>query len=108
MVSLAKEKRPLPMNKPTNALVVTCFPTYVPTYIGPNYLPIFLQNGLPKWNTDINSIEVHPQLSHSGRPVDVCASGCRFTLAKANWVVFFLMFEQLEQPNNFTSVIIHT
>jgi hypothetical protein len=31
---------------------------------------------------DINSVEVHPQLSHNGHPVDGwCAGGCWFTVA---------------------------
>jgi hypothetical protein len=46
------------MYKPSTYLVVTYFPTYLPIYG-----TYFLQNGLPRRNQNINSVEVHPQLS---------------------------------------------
>jgi hypothetical protein len=32
--------------------------------------PIFLQKWLPRWKPNINSVEVHPQESNNGHPVD--------------------------------------
>jgi hypothetical protein len=46
------------MYKPSTYLVVTYFPTYLPIYGA-----YFLQNGLPRWNQNINPVEFHPQLS---------------------------------------------
>jgi hypothetical protein len=46
-------------------LVVTYFATYLP--ICETY---FLQNWLPRLNQILNSVEVHPQLSNNGHPVD--------------------------------------
>ncbi len=45
------------MHKPSTYLVVTYFPTYLPLYI----CDLF---------PNINSVEVHPQLSNNGHPVD--------------------------------------
>ncbi len=77
--------------KPTNTLVDNCFP-YLCTFIGPNFLPIFLQNGLPRWNTDITSVEVHPQLSYSGRPVDVVLVGAGSLSPRPTGQCFFSCF----------------
>jgi hypothetical protein len=49
---------PLPMCKAFTYLVVTYFPTYL--YMG----PASLLNGFTKVKPDINSVEVHPQLSY--------------------------------------------
>jgi hypothetical protein len=46
------------MYKPSTYLVVTYFPIYLP-----RYGTYFLQNGLPRWNQNIISVEIHPQLS---------------------------------------------
>jgi hypothetical protein len=51
---------------PTNNLVVTYFPTYLP--VDKTY---FLQNGSPRWNQIFNHGEVHPQLSHNGHPMGI-------------------------------------
>jgi hypothetical protein len=53
------------MYKPSIYLVITYFPTYLPTYE-----TYFLQNWYPRWNENINSVEVHPQLSNNRHPVD--------------------------------------
>jgi hypothetical protein len=42
---------------------------YVFTYL-PIYETYFLQKWLTRWNQIINSVEVHPQLSNHGHPVD--------------------------------------
>jgi hypothetical protein len=56
----------LPMYKPSPYLVRTYFPTYLPmyeTYIFPTEL-------VTKMKSNINSVEVHPQLSNNRHPVD--------------------------------------
>jgi len=61
---------PLPMCKASTYLVVTYFPTYL--YMG----PASLLNGFTKVKPDINSVEVHPQLSYiTVNPVDDGALG---------------------------------
>jgi hypothetical protein len=52
------------MYKPPTYLVVTYFPTYLPIYE-----TYFLQNQLPRWKTNTNSVEVHLQLSNNWHPV---------------------------------------
>jgi hypothetical protein len=54
------------MYKPSTYLVVV---TYFPTYL-PIYETYFLQNWLPRSKPNINSVEVHPQMSNNGHPVD--------------------------------------
>jgi hypothetical protein len=53
------------MYKPSAYLVVTYFPTHVP--ISDTYVPTEL---VTKVKPSLNSVEVHPQLSNSGHPVD--------------------------------------
>jgi hypothetical protein len=54
------------MYKPsTYLLVVTYFPIYLPIY--DTYFPTEL---VTKVKPNINSVEVHPQLSNNGHPVD--------------------------------------
>jgi hypothetical protein len=49
---------------------------------------------------DINSVEVHPQLSHNGHPVDGwCAGGCWFTVAN-KFEPPFLYTYYLKASNN--------
>jgi hypothetical protein len=43
--------------------------SYLFSYL-PMYEPNFLQNWLPRRNLHINSVEVHPQVSNNGHPVD--------------------------------------
>jgi hypothetical protein len=68
--------QPLPVYKPSTYIVVTYFPTCLPIYE-----TYFLQTWLPRWNQNINSGEVHPQLSNNGHPVEGVLVGCWFTLA---------------------------
>jgi hypothetical protein len=66
------------MYKPSTYLVVTYFPTYLPIY--ETYFPTEL---VTKVKPNLNSVEVHPQLTNNGHPVDGrCASGCWFTKAQ--------------------------
>ncbi len=45
-----------------------------------------LQNGLAKWNPDMNSVEVHPQLSHDGTITKCeCSSPCSLD----QWIHYF-------------------
>ncbi len=53
------------MYKPSTYLEIVYFPTYLPIYE-----TYFLQKWLTRWNQIINSVEVHPQLSNNGHPVD--------------------------------------
>jgi hypothetical protein len=53
------------MCKPPTYLVITYFPTYLPIYE-----TYFLQIWVTKVNSNINSVEVHPQLSNIGHPMD--------------------------------------
>jgi hypothetical protein len=53
------------MNRRSTCLEVTYFPTYLPIYE-----TYFLQNWVTKVKPNINSVEVHPQLSTNGHPVD--------------------------------------
>jgi hypothetical protein len=53
------------MYKPSTYLVVTYFPTYLPTY--ETSFPTEL---VTKVKPNINSVEIHPQLSNNGHPVD--------------------------------------
>jgi hypothetical protein len=52
------------MYKPSTYLVITYFPTYLPMYE-----TYFLQNLVAKVKPNINSLEVHPQLSNNGHTV---------------------------------------
>jgi hypothetical protein len=70
--------QPLPMYKvykPSTYLVVTYFPNYLPIYIGPTYRRV------TKMKPDMNSVEVHPQLSQNEHLVDGALVGCWLTLA---------------------------
>jgi hypothetical protein len=52
--------------------------SYLSTYIW----NLFLKNCFTKVKANINSVEVHPQLSNNRHPVDGwCTGGCRFTVA---------------------------
>jgi hypothetical protein len=62
------------MCKPSTYLVVTYFHTYLP--IDETY---FLQNWVSKVKPNIDSVEVHPQLSNTGHPVDGALVGCAGT-----------------------------
>ncbi len=53
------------MYKPSTYLLVTYFPTYLPLY--ETYFPTEL---VTKVKPNINSVEVHPQLSNNEHPVD--------------------------------------
>ncbi len=53
------------MYKPSTYLVVIYFPTYLAIY--ETYFPTEL---VTKVKSNINSLEVHPQLSNNGHPVD--------------------------------------
>jgi hypothetical protein len=53
------------MYKPSTYLEVAYFPTYLPMYE-----TYFLQKLVTKMKPNINSVEVHPQLSHNGHPMD--------------------------------------
>ncbi len=57
------------MYKKSTYLIVTYFPTYLPTYL-PMYETYFLENRVTKVKPNINSVEVHPQLSNNRHPVD--------------------------------------
>jgi hypothetical protein len=57
------------MYKQSAYLVPTSFPAYLVSTIHP-YMTYFLQNGFTEVKPDINSVEVHPQLSHDGHPVN--------------------------------------
>jgi hypothetical protein len=58
------------MYKPSTYLVVTYFPTYLPIY---EYL--FLTELVTKVKPNINSVEVHPQLSNNWPSIGWCAGG---------------------------------
>jgi hypothetical protein len=76
---------------PTFYLVVTFFPTYLPIYA-----IYFTQNWLPWLKPNMNSVEVHPQLSNNRLPVDGALVGagslwpfkrCVMNVShKLNWV----------------------
>jgi hypothetical protein len=53
------------MYKPSPYLVITYFPTYLPMYE-----TYFLTELVTKMKPNINSVEVHPQLSNNRHPVD--------------------------------------
>jgi len=50
------------MYKPSTSLPITYFPTYI--------WDLFLTEFVTKVKPNINSVEVHPQLSNNGHPVD--------------------------------------
>jgi hypothetical protein len=58
------------MCKPSIYLVVTYFPAYLPIY--ETYL---LTDLVTKLKPNINPVEIHPQLSHNGHPVDGAVVG---------------------------------
>jgi hypothetical protein len=53
------------MYKPSTYLVVTYF-FYLPTYVWDLFPTELVTKGKPK----INSVEVHPEVSNNGHPVD--------------------------------------
>jgi hypothetical protein len=53
-------------SKNRSYLAVTYFPAYLPIYIR----DLFPTELVSKVNPNINSVEVHPQLSNNGHPVD--------------------------------------
>jgi hypothetical protein len=53
------------MYKPSMYLITILFSTYLPLYEA-----YFLQKWSTRSNQILNSIEVHPQLSNNGHPVD--------------------------------------
>jgi hypothetical protein len=65
------------MYKPFTYLLITYFPTYLPIYE-----TYFLAELVIKVKPNINPVEVHPELSNNGHPVDAgCTGGCWFTVA---------------------------
>ncbi len=64
------------MYKPSTYLVITYFPSYLPIYE-----TYFLQL-VTKVRPNVNSVEVHPQLSDNGHPVDGALVG-----AASQWPV---------------------
>jgi hypothetical protein len=50
------------MYKPSTYLIISFFSTYIQD--------LFRRNWLPRVKPNINSVEVHPQLSNKGHPVD--------------------------------------
>ncbi len=68
-------------------LVVTYFPTYLSIYI----YDLLVTEWVIKVKPDINSVKVHPKLSHNGHPVDGTLVGC------ANPPPFLLHTMDLEQ-----------
>ncbi len=67
------------MYKPSTYLVITYFPTYLPIY-----KTYFLRNWLPQVKQNLNSVEVHPQLSNSGHPLDGALVGAGSSMAINN------------------------
>jgi hypothetical protein len=65
------------MYKPSIYLVVAFF-FNLSTYIW----DLFLTELVTKVKPNINSVEVHPQLSNNRHPVDGVLVGARFTIAK--------------------------
>jgi hypothetical protein len=61
---------PLPMYKSSTYLLVTYFPTYLP--LCETYFPTEL---VTKVKPNITSVEVHPELSKNGHPVDSALVG---------------------------------
>ncbi len=61
--------------------------TYLPSsYLFSTYLPVYISDLFPTelvtmLKPNINSVEVHPQLSNNRHPVDECTGGCWFTVA---------------------------
>jgi hypothetical protein len=53
------------MYKPSTYLLITYFPTYLPIY--ETYFPT---ESVTKVKPNLNSGEVHPELSNTGHPVD--------------------------------------
>jgi hypothetical protein len=53
------------MYKPSTCLLITYFPTYLAIYE-----TYFLTELVIKVKPNINSVEVHPELSSNGHPVD--------------------------------------
>jgi hypothetical protein len=71
------------MYRPSTYLEVVYFPTYLSIYE-----TYFLQKRLTTWNKIINLVEVHPQLSNNGHPVDGVLVHCHrmFFLRFHNWL----------------------
>jgi hypothetical protein len=63
------------MYKPSTHLLVTYFPTYLPIYIR----DLFPTELVTKVKPNIKSVQVHPQLSNNGHPVDGALVGGRTT-----------------------------
>jgi hypothetical protein len=67
------------MYKPSIYLVK--LPIFLPIYL---YMgPIFLQNWVTKVKPNINSVEVHPQLSNDRHPVDGMLVGAGDVVSKS-------------------------
>jgi hypothetical protein len=71
------------MYKPSTCLVVTYFPTYLPIYDE----TLFLQNLVTKVKPNINSVEVHPELSYNGHPVDGALVGADSVWASSCYLI---------------------
>jgi hypothetical protein len=91
VVSRYVVKKPLLTYKPSTYLLITYFHTYLPIY--ETYFPTQLVTKV-KWN--INSVEVHLQLSNNEHPVDGELVGVgslwpgRYVLRASPAVLFFL------------------
>jgi hypothetical protein len=58
------------MYKSSTHLVITYFPTYLPIYLN-----LLLTELVTKVKPNINPVEVHPQRSNKGHPVDGALAG---------------------------------
>ncbi len=83
------------MYKPFIYLEVAYFPTYLPIYE-----TYFLENWLSRWNPNINSVEVHPQLSNNRHPMDEKWK----TLNTRIWIVELEIIGNLGTYHTFCSV----
>jgi hypothetical protein len=63
-------KQPLHMYKASTSLVLTYFCSYLPTYLPTYVWDLFPTELITKMKPNINSVEVHPQLSNNHHPVD--------------------------------------
>jgi hypothetical protein len=68
------------MYKASTSLVVTYFPSYLLTYLPTHVWDLFPTELITKMKPNINSVEVHPQLSNNHHPVDgvLVGAGLRF------------------------------
>ncbi len=61
----------------------------------------FLHKGLPKVKSDINSVDIHAQLSDDSYPVDGALVGAG-SLWPTSWILYQAKFEPCSlQPHNF-------